>query len=66
MKMDCTIIKVERIKDYSLKCFDKVDRHLERKNTMDLELLGYLESWILVFGCSRLMVVNKMTVIVSI
>ena len=44
MKMDSTIIKVERIKDYSLKCFDKVDRHLERKNTMDLELLGYLES----------------------
>lgn len=40
MKMDCAIIKVDRI------CFGKGDCHLERKKKIDFELLGYLESWI--------------------
>ena len=35
---------------YSYKiCFDKIDRHLERKKTMDFELLGYLERWNIYF-----------------
>ena len=44
---------------YSYKiCFDKIDRHLERKKTMDFELLGYLERWNIYFWMQ--LVVNKM------
>ena len=54
----CTVIKAERI---ALICSDKIDRHLERKKTMDLN--NYWIIWrdgTFDFGCSWLMVVSKM------